>query len=148
MITFTSFQLNWLERLIMYHINEDNNMQAKLSALQYGFCAGVSLETALHDLVCPAEQCLVRKKLALDIFLDIVGAFDNVIFHGFVAALQELGMSKILTSCVKNLLRHCTVQVKLYGDRVKRKVVKGEPQVGVLSHLLWNCVKEAVARVK
>ena len=33
----------------MYHINEDNNEQAKLSALQYGFRADVSLETALHD---------------------------------------------------------------------------------------------------
>ena len=33
----TSFQLKWLERLILYHINEDNNMQAKLSALQYKF---------------------------------------------------------------------------------------------------------------
>ena len=32
MITLTSFQLKWLERLILYHINEDNNVQAKLSA--------------------------------------------------------------------------------------------------------------------
>ena len=28
MITLTSFQLKWLERLILYHINEDNNVQA------------------------------------------------------------------------------------------------------------------------
>ena len=41
-ITLTSFQLNWFERLILYHIHEDNNVQAKLSASQYGFCAGVS----------------------------------------------------------------------------------------------------------
>ena len=34
MITLTSFQLKWLERLILYHINEDNNVQAKLSASQ------------------------------------------------------------------------------------------------------------------
>ena len=51
MITLTSFQLKWLERLILYHINEDNNVQAKLSALQYGFRAGVSTETALHEFV-------------------------------------------------------------------------------------------------
>ena len=37
MITLTSFQLKWLEKLVLYHINEDNNVQAKLSALQYGF---------------------------------------------------------------------------------------------------------------
>ena len=28
MITFTSFQLKWLEKLVLYHINEDNDMQA------------------------------------------------------------------------------------------------------------------------
>ena len=33
MITLTSFQLKWLERIILYCINEDNNVKAKLSAL-------------------------------------------------------------------------------------------------------------------
>ena len=51
MITLTSFQLKWLERLILYHFNKDNNVQVKLSALQYGFRAGVSTETALHEFV-------------------------------------------------------------------------------------------------
>ena len=40
MITLTSFQLKWLEKLVLYHINEDNNVQAKLSASQYGFFYG------------------------------------------------------------------------------------------------------------
>ena len=51
MITLTSFQLKWLERLLLYHINEDNNVQAKLSASQYGFRAEVATETALHEFV-------------------------------------------------------------------------------------------------
>ena len=42
MVAFTSFLLKWLERLFLYHINEDNNVPAKLSASQYGFRAGVS----------------------------------------------------------------------------------------------------------
>ena len=112
-ITLTSFQLKWLERLILYHINEDNNMQAKLSASQYGFRAGVSTETALHEFVRRVEHCLVRKKPALGIFLDIVGALDNVTFHGIVAALRRLSMVKILTSWIEDFLRHCTVQVEL-----------------------------------
>ena len=44
MITLTSFQLKWLKKLVLYHINEDNNVQAKLSASQYGFRAGVATE--------------------------------------------------------------------------------------------------------
>ena len=65
MITLTSFQLKWLERLVLYHVNEDNNVQAKLSASQYGFRAGVSTETALHEFVRRVEHCLARKKPAL-----------------------------------------------------------------------------------
>ena len=42
MITLTSFQLKWLERLILYHINEDNNVRAKLSASQYEFRSDLS----------------------------------------------------------------------------------------------------------
>ena len=65
MITLTSFQLKWLERLILYHINKDNNVEAKLSASQYGFRAGISTETALHKFVRRVEHRLVRKKPTL-----------------------------------------------------------------------------------
>ena len=51
MIILTSIQLKWLEKLILYQVNEDNNEQAKLSASQYGFRAGVSTETASHRFV-------------------------------------------------------------------------------------------------
>ena len=132
MITLTSFQLKWLEMLVLYHVDEDNNVQAKLSPSQFRFRAGVSTQTTLHEFVHRVEHCLVRKKPTLGIFLDIVGAF--------VAALRVLGMSKILTSWIETLLRHCTVQVELYGDEVKREVVKGNPQDGILSPFLWNCV--------
>ena len=140
MITLTSFQLKWLEKLVLYHINEDNNVQAKLSASQYGFRAGVATETALHEFVRRVEHCLVGKKPPLGIFLDIVGAFDNVTFRSFVAALRGLGMSKIFTSWIETLLRHRTVQVELCGDKVKREVVKRNPQGGILSSFLWNSV--------
>ena len=140
MITLTSFQLKWLERLVLYHSNKDNNVQAKLSASQDGFRKGVSTETALHEFVRRVKHCVIRKKPAFGIFLDIVGVFDNVTFRSFVAALQGLGTSKILTSWIETLLRHRTVQVEFNGDKVKREVVKGNPQGGILSSFLWNCV--------
>ena len=65
MITLTSFLLKWLERLILYHINEDINEQAKLPALQYGFQAGVSMEAVVHESVRRVEHRLVRKKPTL-----------------------------------------------------------------------------------
>ena len=56
MITLTAFLLKWLERLILCHINEDNYVQAKLSARQYGFRADISTETALHEFVRRVEH--------------------------------------------------------------------------------------------
>ena len=49
-------------------------------------------------------------------------------------------MSKIFTSWIETLLRHRAVQVELCGDKVKREVVKRNPQGGILSSFLWNCV--------
>ena len=136
----TSFQLKWLERLLLYHFNDDSNLQARFSAFQYGFRAGVSAETALHEFVRRIELSLAKKRTALGIFLDIVGAFDNVTHEGIANALQELEMSPFLVHWIENLLRHRTVQVELNGEKVKREVVKGNPQGGILSPFLWNCV--------
>ena len=49
-------------------------------------------------------------------------------------------MSPFLVRWIENLLRHRTVQVELNGEKVKREVVKGNPQGGILSPFLWNCV--------
>ena len=49
-------------------------------------------------------------------------------------------MSKSFTSWIETLLRHRTVQVELCGDEVKSEVVKRNPQGGILSSFLWNCV--------
>ena len=47
---------------------------------------------------------------------------------------------KNFTSLLETRLRHRTVQVELCGDEVKREVVKRNPQGGILSSFLWNCV--------
>ena len=51
---------------------------------------------------------------------------------------------KIFTSWIETLLRHRTVQVELCGDKVKREVVKRNPQGGILSSFLWNCVLKSL----
>ena len=76
--TLTSFQLKWSERSLLYHFNDDSNLQARFSAFQYGFRVGVSTKTAKHKFVRPIELNLAKKRTALGIFLDIVGAFDNI----------------------------------------------------------------------
>ena len=83
---------------------------------------------------------MAKKRTVLGIFLDIVGAFDNITHSGIADALRELKVSSFLVHWIENLLRHRTVQVELNGEKIKREVVKGNPQGGILSPFLWNCV--------
>ena len=99
---------------------------------QYGFKAGVSTKTALHEFVRRIELSLAKKRTALEIFLDIVGAFDNITHKGIADALRELEVSHLLVHWIENLLRHRTVQVELNGEKIKREVVKKNPQGGIL----------------
>ena len=61
-------------------------------------------------------------------------------YGGIVMALRGLGRCEILTLWIENLLRHRTVQVELYGDKVKTEVMNGNPQGGILSSFMWKCV--------
>ena len=99
--TLTSFQLKWLERLLVYHLNEDTNLPAKFFVFPYGFRTGVSTETALHEFLWRIELSLAKKKKsALGIFLNIVGAFDNVTPKSIGDALRESEMSPFLITVV------------------------------------------------
>ena len=85
---------------------------------QYGFRAGVSTETALHEFVQRIELSLAKKRTALGIFLDIVGAFDNITQKSIADALRELEVSHLLVHWIENLLRHRIVQVELNGENI------------------------------
>ena len=83
---------------------------------------------------------MAKIKTALGIFLDIVGAFENIAHSGIADAMRELKVSPFLVHWIENLLRHRTVQVELNGEKIKREVVKGNPQGSILFPFLWNCV--------
>ena len=129
MITLTSFQLKWLEMLLLYHFNDDFNLQARFldSSEEFGFREGVSTETALHEFVRRIELSLTKKRTALGMFLDIVGACDNIAHRGIADTVRELKVSPFLVHWIENLLRHRTVQVELNGEKIKREVAKGNP---------------------
>ena len=71
---------------------------------------------------------------------NLYDAFDNITHNGIADALRESKVSPFLVFWIENLLRHRTVQVELNGEKNKREVVKGNPQGGILSPFLWNCV--------
>ena len=120
MITLTSFQLKWLERLILYQI-DDNNVQAKLPASQYGFRAGVSPETALHEFVRRVGHCLVRKKPTLLQMPAYRTKKTNVSERNFKCQI----MDKKMAIRSESILNQNTVMVYTDGSKLDGRVGTG-----------------------
>ena len=139
LVTLTSFMLKTLERLALWHLQR-NGIDNRLHPKQFGFRKGRSTEMALHHLVSRIEGAFINRKFALGIFLDIEGAFDGVPFSSIEAAMERLGTEPWLISWIGHMLRNRTLEVTLGGMTVRRRIMRGCPQGGVLSPLLWNAV--------
>ena len=59
---------------------------------QHAYQPGTSVETALHQLVVRVEKALDQQEIALGIFLDIEGAFDNTPYDSMCSALARHGV--------------------------------------------------------
>jgi len=140
MITLTSFQLKWLERLVLWHLDKNPKVQARMHKRQFGFKAGVSTETALHHLVRRIEKAMENGEYAVGVFLDIQNAFPTVAITSITKALKELGIAGEIQSWINTMLRDRWITVSLKDTTVAKKVTRGCPQGGILSPFLWNIV--------
>ena len=78
-ICLTSFVFKCLERLVYWNVQNTSLAENPLNQRQHGFRKGMSTDTALSMTIGKIEKGLNRKKgLAVAVFLDIKGAFDNV----------------------------------------------------------------------
>jgi hypothetical protein len=72
---------------------------------------GADPEAALHDLVQKIEGSLNQTELALGVFLDIDGAFDNASFGSMDAANGDHGVVLTLRRWIDAMLRCQSVRV-------------------------------------
>ena len=142
MITLSSFQLKWLERLVHWHLEGSQRLQLGMHRRQFGFKAGVSCETALHYLVRRIEKAMEHQEYAVGIFLDIQNAFPTVAISSINRALERLGVNAGLRTWVSGMLCDRRITATLKGATVTRQVTRGCPQGGILSPVLWNMVMD------
>ena len=89
-ICLTSFVFKCLERLVYWNIQTTALAENPLSNRQHGFRKGMSTDTALSMTIGKIEKGLSKRKgLAVAVFLDITGAFDNVNINFTSNALLE-----------------------------------------------------------
>lgn len=138
-ISLTSFLLKTLERLCDRHIRDNILTKTPLHPQQHAYSAGKSTESALHTVVRRLEGDIANKTLCLAAFIDIEGAFDKTNFTNIHLALTKHRVEPTLVDWILNMLQMRAVRVDMQGD-TRGIVVRGCPQGGVLSPLLWNLV--------
>ena len=140
MISLTSFQLKWMERLILEHINRTKNIQERLNNKQFGFRPGCSTETALHHATNKMEKAIHDGQFALAIYADIENAFPTVSFEGITKALHKLQLPKGIIRWINYMTRNRSLTATINETRVQKRICRGCPQGGILSPFLWNAV--------
>lgn len=143
-ISLTSFLLKTMEKVINIHLGNEVLSKNPLHKNQYAYQSGKSTETALHNLVTKIEKALNEKEVALCAFIDIEGAFDNTTYESIEKAALHKGCETSTVKWIKAMLASRRIKTKI-GDRSATvTAVKGCPQGGVLSPLLWSIVVDSL----
>ena len=68
---------------------------------QHAYQAGKSVETSLHQLVVRVEKALDQQEVALGVFLDIEGAFNNTSYDSMFLAHARHGVDHTILRRLK-----------------------------------------------
>lgn len=142
-ISLSSFMLKILERLLDIHIRGVVR-DVGLSRAQHAYTKGRSVETALHTVVSIIEGSMKFGEYTLGAFLDIEGAFNNVKTEAIYDRLRGLGIDTGLCDWIKSMLRTRIVNSSICEFNTRKRVMRGTPQGGVLSPLLWLVVVDEI----
>jgi ribonuclease HI len=80
------------------------------------------------------------KEIALCSFLDIEGAFDNTSYSSMVNAMKKRKFNMFIVNWIHTMLAKREITSELGGSSVTVRAMKGCPQGGVLSPLMWSLV--------
>jgi hypothetical protein len=139
-IGLTSFSLKTTERLVDRFLRDEILALRPLDPNQHAYQAGKSVETALHQLVVRVEKDLDQQEIALGVFLDIEGAFNNTSNDSMCTALTRHGVDHTIVRWIRSTLEGRLATATLGGFTRGIAVSRGCPQGGVLSPLLWCLV--------
>jgi hypothetical protein len=146
-ISLTSFLLKTMERLI------------DLQGMKFWYLCHyipINMHTRLGNLWrwpfislwFRLRRRLISRKTALEVFLDIEGAFNNTSYDSFCSALAKHGVGCTIIHWITATLKGRLATATLGGFSRSVTVARGCLQGGVLSTLLWCLVAdELIARL-
>eukprot|EP00116_Pleurobrachia_bachei_P002140 sb/3462402/ len=126
------------ERLLLWHIEHDLGIMAKLADQQLGFRKGASTSLAILKTVLKIEEALDENKFCLGLFVDFSRAFDTVAPDTILDALSQLGVPVDIISSLGYYFTNRRVSLTLGGQKITRTGLDGTPAGGVASPFCWN----------
>ena len=143
-ITLSSLVLKGLERIMLWYLREKVITKALVS--QHAYTRGLSTESALSEVLDYVESSFYRREKVIAVSLDCTGAFDCVGFDAASEALITKGVPVRMSSWYTNLLKGRKVTASLQGVTQTITPVRGSPQGGILSPLVWNLVMDSLLK--
>ena len=126
-ITLSTTLLKIFERVLLWEMSD--HIPQHLSN-QYAFQACSSCEHAISRVVDVIEASLATRQVTVTLFLDIQGAFDNILFAPIIARLRHYGVPESLCRVIDYQLRNRLTVVKLGKTSAAGAPVRGTPQGG------------------
>lgn len=143
-ISLSSFLLKCLERLLDWFLREELGKQGGLNPHQHAYLKGRSVDTALTSLSSRIEKAFSQSEFALASFIDIEGAFNNVLFSAIKEALQRWNLPEWMTQWILAMLETRMPTANRGQVFVKALVSRGCPQGGILSPLIWCLIVDSL----
>jgi len=135
------------ERMIYRRLQWTAESHFIFPEIQAGFRSSRSCIDNLTTLTNNIHLAFTSKAPLIAVFLDIAGAFDNVIPSILIHDLRTLGFPARICKFVDNLLGERYIQFVRNGELSEpRTAHKGTPQGSVLSPLLFNIYLREVSK--
>ena len=141
----TFFKL--LEQHIKSHLEDLQIYPHKLSNVQHGFRNDRSTYTALSTAINYIESAFIQKEIAIAVFLDIHGAFNNMIVQNALTELDILGAPTAITNTLRHYYKNRLVEGTINNATISINPERGTAQGNVLSPMLWNLVVDKIGHI-
>lgn len=136
-----------LEKMINNRLSWWLERNQLLAQTQLGFRRQKSCTDNLAILHSKIQKEFLGKNHLVSVFLDIKGAYDNVLADVLITRMKAINLPENLLNFISNLTSERKLNVRIGESLITRSTYKGLPQGSALSPLLYTIYTTELQRV-